>query len=122
MITQKSIDILHFYHDKYNRKDFIENDPISIPHRYTKKQDIEIAGLFAATLAWGNRISIINNCNKLRMFMDNDTHRFILHHQPQDLKPFLNFVHRTFNTTDVLYFIEFLKFHYLKFQPTHPFQ
>lgn len=114
MITQKTIDILHFYHDKYNRKDFIDNDPISIPHRYTKKQDVEISGLFAATLAWGNRTSIINNCNKLMMFMDSDPHHFILHHQPQDLKPFLNFVHRTFNATDVLYFIEFLKFHYQK--------
>jgi len=112
MISAQTIDILNFYHDKYNRKDFIENDPISIPHRFSKKQDIEIAGLFAATLAWGNRTSIINSCNKLMTLMDNQPHDFILNHQPKDLKPFLNFVHRTFNATDVLYFIEFLKHHY----------
>lgn len=112
MIPQKTKDILNFYHDKYNRKDFIDNDPISIPHRFTKKQDVEIAALFAATLAWGNRTSIINSCNKIMTIMDNKPHDFILHHQAKDLKPFLNFVHRTFNSTDVLYFIHFLKHHY----------
>jgi len=112
MISAQTIDILNFYHDKYNRKDFIDNDPISIPHRFSKKQDIEIAGLFAATLAWGNRTSIINSCNKLMTLMDNQPHDFIVNHQPKDLKPFLNFVHRTFNATDVLYFMEFLKHHY----------
>ncbi len=114
MIPQKTIDLLNFYHDKYNCADFISDDPISIPHRFTKKQDIEIAGLFAATLAWGNRKSIINSCNKLMMLMDNQPHDFILHHSQKELKPFLTFVHRTFNATDVLYFIEFLKQHYSK--------
>lgn len=112
MISSKTIDILNFYHDKYNRKDFITDDPVSIPHRFTKKQDIEIAGFFAATLAWGNRKSIINSCNKLMQLMDNMPQDFILHHSAKDLKPFATFVHRTFNTTDVLYFIEFLKQHY----------
>lgn len=112
MISQQTIDLLNFYHDKYNRKDFITDDPISIPHRFSKKQDIEIAGLFAATLAWGNRKSIINSCNKLMTLMDNQPYEFILHHSEKELKPFTNFVHRTFNATDVLYFIEFLKQHY----------
>lgn len=112
MIEQQTIDILNFYHDKYNRKEFITEDPISIPHRFTKKQDIEIAGLFAATLAWGNRKSIINSSNKLMLLMDNCPHDFIMHHSPKDLKPFTTFVHRTFNATDVLYFIEFLRQHY----------
>jgi len=112
MISNQTIDILNFYHDKYNKKDFIKDDPISIPHRFSKKQDIEIAGLFAATLAWGNRTSIINSCNKIMTLMDHQPHDFILNHQPKDLKPFLNFVHRTFNATDILYFIEFLKHHY----------
>ena len=112
MISQQTIDLLNFYHDKYNRKDFICDDPISIPHRFSKKQDIEIAGLFAATLAWGNRKSIINSCNKLMTLMDNQPHDFILHHSVKELKPFTTFVHRTFNATDVLYFIEFLKQHY----------
>lgn len=114
MIAQQTIDILHFYHDKYNKKEFIKDDPISIPHRFTKKQDIEIAGLFAATLAWGNRTSIINSCNKLMTLMDNEPHEFILHHSEKELKPFVTFVHRTFNATDLLYFISFLKSHYSK--------
>ncbi|MFN8295998.1 MAG: TIGR02757 family protein [Chitinophagales bacterium] len=112
MISSRTIDILNFYHDKYNRKDFIKEDPISIPHRFTKKQDIEIAGLFSATLAWGNRKSIISSCNKLMLLMDNSPHDFILNHSVHDLKPFTTFVHRTFNATDVFYFIEFLKQHY----------
>jgi uncharacterized protein (TIGR02757 family) len=97
---------------EYNRPDFIQNDPVSIPHLFSKKQDIEIAGLFAATLAWGQRITIINNCRKLLDWMDHDPHRFILHHSENDLKPFLNFVHRTFNATDALYLIAFLKAYY----------
>lgn len=115
MINQQTIDVLNFYHDKYNQKSFIEKDPISIPHRFSKKQDIEIAGLFAATLAWGNRTSIINSCNKLMSLMNNAPYDFILNHTPRDLKPFEHFVHRTFNTTDVLYFIEFLKQHYANY-------
>ena len=112
MINSQTIDILNFYHDKYNNRSFIEKDPISIPHRFSKKQDIEIAGLFAATLAWGNRTSIINSCNKLLSLMDNAPHEFILHHTTNDLKPLEHFVHRTFNATDVLYFITFLKHYY----------
>lgn len=96
----------------YNQPAFIEKDPISIPHSFTTKQDIEISGLFAATLAWGNRTTIINNCKKLMERMDNKPHDFILHHKDTDLKPFLHFAHRTFNTTDLLYFIAFLQYHY----------
>ena len=112
MISNQTIDILNFYHDKYNKKDFIKDDPISIPHRFSKKQDIEIAGLFAATLAWGNRTSIINSCNKLMTLMDNQPYDFIINHSQKELKPFETFVHRTFNATDVLYFISFLNHHF----------
>ncbi len=97
---------------QYNSLDFIEHDPISIPHLFTKQQDIEIAGLFAATLAWGQRITIINNCKRLLAWMDNDPHQFIQHHSENDLKPFLEFRHRTFSGIDALYFIEFLKWFY----------
>lgn len=114
MISAKTIDILEFYHHKYNQKSFISSDPISIPHRYSLRQDIEIAGLFAATLAWGNRTSILKSCNKLMHIMDEQPYQFILHHSPKDLIPLENFVHRTFNTTDSLYFIAFLKQHYLQ--------
>ena len=96
----------------YNQPSFILKDPVSIPHRFSKKQDIEISGLFAAVLAWGNRTSIINNCTRLMDWMDNAPHQFIVHHQQTDLKKFLGFAHRTFNATDLLYFIEFLQYHY----------
>ncbi|MCB0699569.1 MAG: TIGR02757 family protein [Chitinophagales bacterium] len=96
----------------YNQPSFIKGDPISVPHRFTKQQDIEIAGLFAAVLAWGNRTTIINNCNKLMQWMDNNPHEFIINHHESDLKTFLKFVHRTFNATDLLYFIHLLKYHY----------
>jgi uncharacterized protein (TIGR02757 family) len=96
----------------YNKPSFIEKDPIVIPHSFKKKQDIEISGLFAAVLAWGNRTSIINNCRKLMGWMDNAPHDFILNHKDTDLKPFVHFAHRTFNATDLLYFIEFLQWHY----------
>lgn len=96
----------------YNQPSFIDKDPVIIPHSFTKKQDVEIAGLFAAVLAWGNRTSIINNCRKLMGWMDNHPHDFILHHKDTDLKGFLSFAHRTFNATDLLYFIHFLQYHY----------
>lgn len=114
MISEHTRDILEFYHNKYNRIAFIDDDPISIPHRFSKRQDIEIAGLFAAILSWGQRKTILNNATRLMEMMDNDPHRFILQHAPKDLKPMTKFVHRTFNGTDLLYFIEFLRSHYSK--------
>jgi uncharacterized protein (TIGR02757 family) len=96
----------------YNQPSFIEKDPVSIPHLFTKKQDIEIAGLFAAVLAWGNRTTIINNCQKLMGWMGHTPHDFILNHKDTVLKPFVHFVHRTFNATDLLYFLSFLQYHY----------
>lgn len=96
----------------YNTPDFILHDPISIPHRFSGKQDIEISGLFAATLAWGHRKMIIRNLNRLMEGMDNAPYDFILNHEPTDLKRFEGFVHRTFNTTDLLHFIQVLRHHY----------
>ncbi|GAB3528030.1 TIGR02757 family protein [Pontibacter brevis] len=98
--------------EKYNQPAFIPNDPVSIPHRFTKKQDIEISGFFAAILAWGQRKTIINNCLKLMELMDNAPHDFILHHQEHDLQRFLGFKHRTFNDTDLLYLIYFFRQYY----------
>jgi len=96
----------------YNSPRFIEKDPISIPHRFTKKQDIEIAGFFAAILAWGNRTSIINSCGKLMNAMHHSPHDFILHFEEKDLIPLQSFVHRTFNATDLFYLLHFLQMHY----------
>ncbi len=96
----------------YNRAKFIESDPISIPHAYQKKQDIEIAGLFASVFAWGQRVTIIRKCKELLTRMDNDPYQFILHHTESDLKTMQKFKHRTFNATDTLYFLAFLKWYY----------
>jgi len=109
------LDLKDFLDEKaayYNQPGFIADDPIAIPHTFTKKQDIEIAGLFAATLAWGQRVTIIRKSKELMQMMDNDPYQFILHHSDNDLKRFMQFKHRTFNATDTLYFIEFLKWFY----------
>ena len=100
--------------DQFNKPGFIELDPISIPHQFTKKQDIEIAGLIAAVLAWGQRVTIINKSNDFLNRMDNTPHDFLLNHKPKDLKQFHQYKHRTFNETDALYFIEFLSQFYRK--------
>lgn len=100
--------------ETYNRPFFIDSDPISIPHSFSKKQDIEIAGFFAAIFAWGNRTTIINKSKELMDLMDNTPHDFVLNHQPKDLKNLLRFKHRTFNSTDLLYFIHFFHHHYKK--------
>ena len=101
--------------DLYNQPSFIKNDPISIPRLFAKQQDIEIAGFFAATFSWGNRTTIINKSKELVQLMDNAPHQFITQHQPKELKKLLHFKHRTFTADDLLYFIEFLKTHYLKY-------
>jgi uncharacterized protein (TIGR02757 family) len=101
--------------DEYNRPAFIASDPISIPHRFSKKQDIEIAGFFAAVFSWGNRSTIIKKSGELMRLMDNAPHQFVLGHGEKELRKLLAFRHRTFNTTDLLYFIEFLGQHYRRF-------
>lgn len=100
---------------QYNRPDFIANDPIVIPHLFTANQDIEIMGFIASILAWGQRKTIINKCKELIERMDNAPHDFVINHQEEDLKKLLGFKHRTFNDTDLLYFISFLQYHYQRF-------
>ncbi len=97
---------------EYNHPSFITKDPISVPHRFSKKQDIEIAGFFTSIFSWGNRTTIIQKSTELLAAMDNAPYQFIKNHRSKDLKPFLNFKHRTFNATDLLYFFHFLQFHY----------
>ena len=100
--------------DEYDQPFFIEADPVCIPHLFTKKQDIEIAGFFAAIFAWGNRATIINKAKELMELMDNTPYEFCVHHTGNDLKKLLSFKHRTFNSTDLLYFISFFNIHYKK--------
>lgn len=97
---------------EYNRPSFIASDPVCIPHLFTKKQDIEIAGFFAAIFAWGNRTTIINKSKQLMQLMQMQPHSFCLHATANELKKLEGFKHRTFNTTDLLYCIEFFKRHY----------
>jgi conserved hypothetical protein TIGR02757 len=101
--------------DEYNQPSFIPNDPISIPHQFSAKQDIEIMGFLASIMAWGQRKTIINKCNELITRMDRAPYEYIMNHQEHDLKSLLGFKHRTFNDTDILYFVSFFKQHYQHF-------
>ncbi|HTQ26649.1 MAG TPA: TIGR02757 family protein [Puia sp.] len=113
--TRQKPDIREFLErkvDEYNRRSFVQDDPISIPGRFSKEQDIEIAAFFTAIFSWGNRTTIIRKSEELMRLMDNAPHAFCLEHDETALKKLTGFKHRTFNSTDLLYFIEFLQFHY----------
>ena len=94
---------------QYNHPDFIELDPIQIPHLYEEKEDVEIAGFLSATIAWGNRVSIIKSAHRMMDLMGNSPHDFLLNHKEKHLERFDGFVHRTFSSTDFLYFLHALK-------------
>ena len=94
---------------QYNTPEFIDSDPISIPHRYVKKEDIEISGFLAATISWGNRKSILKNANQMMELMGNSPYDFVMSHTEEDLERLDGFVHRTFNSIDLGYFIKSLK-------------
>lgn len=120
-MTEKKIrtDLKNFLDQKviqFNKPFFITDDPVCIPHLFTKKQDIEIAGFFAAIFAWGVRKTIINKCKLLLQLMDNSPYDFCINHGDEDLKRLEKFCHRTFNDTDILYFVSFFKFHYSKYK------
>ena len=100
--------------EEYNQPSFIKNDPVSIPHLFTKKQDIEIAGFFAAVFSWGNRTTIINKSKELMQRMDNAPFQFVVGHSQKELKGLKGFKHRTFHEDDLFYFIEFLNLHFQK--------
>ena len=113
--NQNVYDFLESRYDLYNRTSFIETDPIIIPHGYTKKEDIEIAAFLTATLAWGNRAAIIKSANNLLNRMDESPHDFIMHSREKDLVVFSNFVHRTFNGDDCIFYIQAIKNIYRKY-------
>lgn len=93
----------------YNQPDFIPSDPISIPHLFTRREDIEISGFLVATIAWGQRTTIVKNGIRLMNLMDNAPYDFVMNAGPAELKRIETFVHRTFNGIDTLFFIESLK-------------
>ncbi|MBL4707793.1 MAG: TIGR02757 family protein [Flavobacteriales bacterium] len=107
--SEQLFDLLEAKYIQYNRFEFIEDDPISIPHQFSKKEDIEIAGFLAATIAWGQRKTIITNANKMLQIMDYAPHDFILNHTEKDLPRTEGFVHRTFNSSDLNYFFTALQ-------------
>ncbi len=99
----------------YEQPKFIGTDPIQIPHLFVKKEDREIAGFLTATIAWGNRKSIITNATKMMQLMEHDPYNFVMHHQEEDLKTLNHFVHRTFNGIDFSTFIRGLRHIYANY-------
>ncbi len=112
MAKFKQIEIksfLDYKADIYENENFIEEDPISIPHLFSKKEDIEISGFITATISWGQRKTIIKNARQIMEMMDLSPFDFIKNHSKMDLKPLSRFVHRTFNGTDLVFFVLSLK-------------
>lgn len=108
----KKSELIEFLDEKaalYESPKFIGTDPIQIPHQFSKKEDIEIIGFLVATIAWGNRKSIIKNGNSLVELLDNSPYDFVLNHTEQDLERLQHFVHRTFNGNDLITFIKGLR-------------
>ena len=101
--------LLEEKHNQYNRPAFIADDPIAVPHLFSKAEDIEIAGFLTATIAWGQRPTILANARQLMDRMDRQPHDFILNFTESDLEPFASFVHRTFNGQDCTYFLHALQ-------------
>ena len=116
MKVKQTIELQELLNEKanhYESLEFIADDPILIPHLFSKKEDIEIAGFFAATIAWGQRITIIRNAKKMLKLMDYEPFDFIINHEASDLKSMHGFVHRTFNQVDLIYFFKALQNIYL---------
>lgn len=97
---------------QYAEPSFIPDDPISLPHSYTDRRDVEITAFWVAMLSWGQRVTIINKSREIFGLMGDSPYDFIVHHSEQDRQAFLDFKHRTFQATDTLYFLEFLQQHY----------
>lgn len=97
---------------QYNHPKFIESDPIQIPHQFSLKEDIEIIAFLTATIAWGNRKSIIKNAKQMSALLDHSPFEFVSQHQNSDLNKLQLFVHRTFNGIDFIQFIRSLKYIY----------
>jgi uncharacterized protein (TIGR02757 family) len=110
---QELFDFLEAKYRQYNRPDFIESDPISVPHRFTRKEDIEIAAFMTAAISWGNRVSIVKDAERLLRMMDDDPFEFILHANQSETENFSTFYHRTFNGYDCSFFLQSIQNIYL---------
>lgn len=109
MTTSELKEFLDSKVSQYHTPDFIESDPVQIPHRFNKKEDIEISGFLTATIAWGNRKSILKNAGELMGLLENSPHDFVMNHSNEELDHLQHFVHRTFNSIDLVYFLKSLK-------------
>lgn len=109
MTTKEKKEFLDEKVNLYNNPNFIDSDPVQIPHAFSKKEDIEIAGFLAATIAWGNRKMIIKNATKMMELMGNSPHDFIMNHTEKDLESLEKYCHRTFNGVDFQVFTKGLK-------------
>ncbi len=109
MNKQDLKDFLNAKAEYYEQPEFIETDPIVIPHQFTKKEDIEISAFLVATIAWGNRKSIVKNGFRMNQLLQESPFDFVMNHQETDLKDLLNFKHRTFNGEDFIFFIKSLQ-------------
>ena len=94
---------------QYSTPDFIGSDPVSIPHNFSEKEDIEVAGFLTAIISWGNRKSILKNAQSMMELLDNSPYDFVMNHSEEDLQGLRKFVHRTFNGTDLVYFVTSLR-------------
>lgn len=111
----KKSELKHLLDEKsafYNRQSFIEADPISIPHRFSLREDIEISGFLAATIAWGQRTTIVKNGHSLMQLMDERPYEFVMNAGKSELRSLEKFVHRTFNGDDLLFFVHALRYLY----------
>ena len=99
---------------QYNHPLFIESDPIQIPHSFSEKEDIEIAGFLTATISWGNRNSIIKSAKRMMGLLGESPYDFVMSHSEHQLEKIDGSIHRTFNSTDLLFFIKALQFLYQK--------
>lgn len=108
-------ELLERWYDRYNRTAFIDDDPVSVPHRFTSRDDREVAGFFAATLAWGNRATIVRNACRMMQLMDNAPADFVRHASAAELHGLAGFVHRTFNGADLQDFVLALRRLYAAF-------
>jgi uncharacterized protein (TIGR02757 family) len=100
--------LLEELHDRYNNASFIESDPVSIPHSFSRREDIEISGFLVSTIAWGNRKAIISNGHRLMERLDRDPYAFVMNASEREIAGLSGFVHRTFNSDDLVVFIRAL--------------
>ncbi len=101
--------LLEESYQKYNTLEFIETDPIQVPHSFSKKENIEISAFLSATIAWGNRKMIIKNAKKMMQILDNNPFDFIINAQKKDFDTIEPFVHRTFQNVDFVFFLKSLQ-------------